>query len=114
MTNYTQARKPLQIRAFPDWFFKFFIRAIRCTTIQVTIKHCQTNGFCSSASNPAFPDGSIKRGTVSSPAVDRNSIASAVETVIRHYLRNRLEQGEHFLTTLERVGINSFKEVVYG
>ena len=47
-------------------------------------------------------------------AVDRNSIASAVETIIRHYLRKRLEQGEHFLTTLERIGINSFKEVVYG
>ena len=48
------------------------------------------------------------------PAVERNSIASAVESIIRHYLRNRLHQGEHFLTTLERVGINSFKEVVYG
>ena len=48
------------------------------------------------------------------PALDRNSIASAVESIIRHYLRIRLEQGEHFLTTLERVGINTFKEVVYG
>ena len=48
------------------------------------------------------------------PAVDRNLIASVVETIIRHYLRNRLDRGEHFLTTLERVGINSFKEVVYG
>ncbi len=59
-------------------------------------------------------DQKLRIGERLGPAVDRNSIASTVEAIIRHYLRDRLDQGEHFLTTLERVGINSFKEVVYG
>lgn len=59
-------------------------------------------------------DQKLRIGERLGPAVDRNSIAKVVETIIRHYLRNRLDQSEHFLSTLERVGINSFKEVVYG
>jgi sulfite reductase (NADPH) hemoprotein beta-component len=59
-------------------------------------------------------DQSLKIGDRLGPAVDRNSIAGAVESIIRHYLRNRFDQGEHFLATLERIGIDSFKEVVYG
>ena len=59
-------------------------------------------------------DQKLKIGDRLGPAVDRNSIASAVESIIRHYLRNRLDEGEHFLDTLDRVGIDTFKEVVYG
>ena len=59
-------------------------------------------------------DQSLKIGERLGPAVDRNSIASAVESIVRHYLRNRIDQGEHFLGTLSRIGIDSFKEVVYG
>ena len=59
-------------------------------------------------------DQSLKIGDRLGPAVDRKSITSAVESIIRHYLRNRLDQGEHFLATLDRIGIDAFKEVVYG
>ena len=59
-------------------------------------------------------DQHLKIGERLGPAVDRKSIARVVESIIRHYLRNRLDQGEHFLTTLDRIGIESFKEVVYG
>jgi sulfite reductase (NADPH) hemoprotein beta-component len=59
-------------------------------------------------------DQSLKIGERLGPAVDRDSIASTVELIIRHYLSKRLDQQEHFLTTLERIGIKSFKEVVYG
>ncbi len=58
-------------------------------------------------------DESLKIGDRIGPAVDRNSIAGAVESIIRHYLGNRLDQGEHFLETLDRIGIDPFKEVVY-
>jgi sulfite reductase (NADPH) hemoprotein beta-component len=59
-------------------------------------------------------DQRLKIGERLGPAVDRKSIAGAVESLIRHYLRNRLDQGEHFLATLDRIGIDAFKEVVYG
>jgi len=59
-------------------------------------------------------DQHLKIGERLGPAVDRKSIARVVESIIRHYLRNRLDQGEHFLITLDRIGIESFKEVVYG
>jgi len=59
-------------------------------------------------------DQRLKIGARLGPAIDRNSIAGAVESIVRHYLRRRLDQGEHFLDTLERIGIESFKEVVYG
>jgi sulfite reductase (NADPH) hemoprotein beta-component len=59
-------------------------------------------------------DQSLKIGERIGPAVDRQSIAGAVESIIRHYLHYRLDPGEHFLAALERIGIDSFKEVVYG
>jgi sulfite reductase (NADPH) hemoprotein beta-component len=59
-------------------------------------------------------DQDLKIGERLGPAVDRNSIAGTVEKIIRHYLCKRIHAQEHFLTTLERIGINSFKEVVYG
>ncbi len=59
-------------------------------------------------------DQSLNIGERLGPAVDRGSITDTVELIIRHYLRQRLDQQEHFLTTLERIGINSFRQVVYG
>jgi len=58
-------------------------------------------------------DESLKIGERLGPAVDRDSISDVVESIIRHYLQNRVDQAEHFLATLERIGISSFKEVVY-
>ncbi|MCZ6577803.1 MAG: nitrite/sulfite reductase, partial [Gammaproteobacteria bacterium] len=58
-------------------------------------------------------DQNLKIGERLGPSVDRNSIAHVVELIIRHYLRHRLDQGEDFLSTLERIGIQSFKEVAY-
>ncbi|MCZ6667719.1 MAG: nitrite/sulfite reductase, partial [Gammaproteobacteria bacterium] len=58
-------------------------------------------------------DQHLKIGERLGPSVDRNSIAHVVELIIRHYLRHRLDQGEDFLSTLERIGIQSFKEVAY-
>jgi len=58
-------------------------------------------------------DEKLKIGERLGPAVDRNSIAHAVELIIRHYLLHRLVRGEDFLSTLARIGIDSFKEVVY-
>lgn len=58
-------------------------------------------------------DQKLKIGERLGPAVDRTSIANAVELIIRHYLQHRLDRGEDFLSALERIGIDSFKEVVY-
>jgi len=58
-------------------------------------------------------DQHLKIGERLGPSVDRNSIAHVVELIIRHYLRHRLDQAEDFLSTLERIGIQSFKEVAY-
>jgi sulfite reductase (NADPH) hemoprotein beta-component len=58
-------------------------------------------------------DQNLKIGERLGRAVDRNSITNVVESIIRHYLSHRLDQGEDFLSTLERIGIQSFKEVVY-
>jgi sulfite reductase (NADPH) hemoprotein beta-component len=59
-------------------------------------------------------DEKLQIGKRLGPAVDRASITSTVEVIIRHYLSERIDQQEHFLTTLDRIGIDSFKEVVYG
>jgi sulfite reductase (NADPH) hemoprotein beta-component len=59
-------------------------------------------------------DQSLKIGERIGPAVNRKSIAGAVEAIVRYYLHHRLDPGEHFLAALERIGIDSFKEVVYG
>jgi len=59
-------------------------------------------------------DEKLQIGKRLGPAVDRASITSTVEVIIRHYLSERIDQQEHFLTTLDRIGIDSFKEAVYG
>ena len=58
-------------------------------------------------------DQNLKIGERLGPAVDRDSISSVVELIIRHYLGHRLDKDEDFLSALERIGIDSFKEVVY-
>ncbi|MFT5399182.1 MAG: sulfite reductase (NADPH) hemoprotein beta-component [Gammaproteobacteria bacterium] len=59
-------------------------------------------------------DRKLKLGKRLGPAVDRNSIALAVETIIRKYLSLKLNDEELFLEALDRVGIEVFREVVYG
>ena len=59
-------------------------------------------------------DQNLKLGERLGPAVDRNRIAEAVELIIRQYLKLRSGPGETFLDTLDRVGLNPFKETVYG
>jgi len=59
-------------------------------------------------------DEKLQIGKRLGPAVDRASITSTVEVIIRHYLSERIDQQEQFLTTLDRIGIDSFKEAVYG
>jgi len=59
-------------------------------------------------------DQRLKIGARLGPALARDSIAGAVEAIVRHYLRQRRDRGEHFLDTLDRIGLDSFKEVVYG
>ncbi len=59
-------------------------------------------------------DQSLKIGKRLGPAFDRDSIADTVEVIIRHYLGKRLDHHEHFLTTLDRIGIDSFRQAVYG
>ncbi len=59
-------------------------------------------------------DQNLKLGERIGPAVDRNRIAEAVELIIRQYLKLRSGPGETFLDTLDRVGLNPFRETVYG
>ncbi len=58
-------------------------------------------------------DQHLKLGERLGPAVDRNRIAECVELIIRQYLKLRSGVGETFLDTLERVGLEPFREVVY-
>ena len=58
-------------------------------------------------------DAKLKLGQRLGPAVDRISIAGVVESIIRHYVTIRDSEKEGFLSALDRVGIDSFREVVY-
>jgi sulfite reductase (NADPH) hemoprotein beta-component len=46
-------------------------------------------------------------------ALDQNAILQALSKIITLYLAQR-ESGERFIDTYRRLGINAFKEVVYG
>jgi dissimilatory sulfite reductase (desulfoviridin) alpha/beta subunit/uncharacterized protein (DUF934 family) len=48
-------------------------------------------------------DEKLQIGKRLGPAVDRASITSTVEVIIRHYLSERIDQQEHFLTTLDQL-----------
>ncbi len=59
-------------------------------------------------------DQNLKIGERLGPAVDRNRIAEAVELIIRQYLKLKSDPGEAFPDTLDRVGLDPFREAVYG
>ncbi|MCP3690013.1 MAG: nitrite/sulfite reductase [Gammaproteobacteria bacterium] len=59
-------------------------------------------------------DDKLKIGRRLGRAINRDSITDTVELIIRHYLEKRLSGQEYFLATLDRIGIDSFKEAVYG
>lgn len=50
---------------------------------------------------------------ITGPGFDEAGIVDAVETVTEVYLRER-EEGERFLDTYRRIGMDSFKEALYG
>ena len=52
-------------------------------------------------------------GEIVGPAFSADDIVDAVETVVDTYLDLR-EGGEAFIDTLERTGLNPFKERLYG
>jgi sulfite reductase (NADPH) hemoprotein beta-component len=56
-------------------------------------------------------DASI--GKITGPGFDENGIVDAVERAVEKYLSVR-EDGERFLDTYRRVGMDPFKEAVYG
>ncbi|MFT5506367.1 MAG: sulfite reductase (NADPH) hemoprotein beta-component, partial [Gammaproteobacteria bacterium] len=58
-------------------------------------------------------DNQLALGARLGPAVDRQSIAAVVESIIRHYQKQRHSEREHFLETLERIGVQSFRDIVY-
>ncbi|MCP4494776.1 MAG: nitrite/sulfite reductase [Gammaproteobacteria bacterium] len=58
-------------------------------------------------------DDDLRIGQRLGRAIKRDSITDTVELIIRHYLGKRLSGQEHFLVTLDRIGINSFREAVY-
>jgi sulfite reductase (NADPH) hemoprotein beta-component len=57
-------------------------------------------------------DSSI--GKIIGPAFAIDQVADAVETIVNVYLEKRSGQDERFLETFRRVGIDPFKEKVYG
>ena len=52
-------------------------------------------------------------GKITGPGFDEDGIVGAVETVTEVYLRERSE-GERFLDTYRRIGMDPFKEALYG
>ena len=51
-------------------------------------------------------------GKIIGPSFNEGEVADVVETIIRHYIDNRIE-GETFLMTYQRIGMAPFKEKVY-
>lgn len=47
------------------------------------------------------------------PSLESHEIAGAVENIVKLYVEQRLP-GEHFIDTYERIGIDPFKERIYG
>ncbi len=56
---------------------------------------------------------SAKLGKILGPSFSREGIVDAVEKLVRLYLRIRQSSAERFLDTVERVGIETFREGVY-
>ena len=55
----------------------------------------------------------VSLGKITGPGFDENGIVDAVERVTTRYLAERTE-GERFLDTYRRVGMEPFKEAIYG
>ena len=55
----------------------------------------------------------VSLGKITGPGFDENGIVDAVERVTDRYLAERTE-GERFLDTYRRVGMEPFKEAIYG
>jgi sulfite reductase (NADPH) hemoprotein beta-component len=51
-------------------------------------------------------------GSMLGPALPYDKVADAVDTLVDVYLRER-QDGERFLDTFRRTGVNPFKEAVY-
>jgi len=47
------------------------------------------------------------------PAVAKDEITPAITTILDVYIKHRLDDEESFLQTVNRIGINPFKEQVY-
>jgi sulfite reductase (NADPH) hemoprotein beta-component len=53
-------------------------------------------------------------GKIVGPAFSGDAVGDAVETIVETYLDQRTEPDERFLQTVERVGLEPFKETLYG
>jgi sulfite reductase (NADPH) hemoprotein beta-component len=58
-------------------------------------------------------DDSARLGTILGPAVPYGEIADVVEDIAAAYLELRERPDEHFIQTVERLGVEPFKERVY-
>jgi sulfite reductase (NADPH) hemoprotein beta-component len=58
-------------------------------------------------------DDDARLGTILGPAVPYGEIADVVEDIAAAYLELRERPGEHFIHTVERIGVEPFKERVY-
>jgi sulfite reductase (NADPH) hemoprotein beta-component len=47
------------------------------------------------------------------PSLESHEVAGAVEEIVKLYVEQR-QPGEHFIDTYERIGIEPFKERIYG
>jgi sulfite reductase (NADPH) hemoprotein beta-component len=58
-------------------------------------------------------DDDARLGTLLGPAVPYGEIADVVEDIAAAYLELRERPDEHFIHTVERIGVEPFKERVY-
>jgi sulfite reductase (NADPH) hemoprotein beta-component len=58
-------------------------------------------------------DDAARLGTILGPAVPYGEIADVVEDIAAAYLELRERPDEHFIQTVERLGVEPFKERVY-
>ena len=54
------------------------------------------------------PDGGARLGTLLGKAVREEEVPSIIDRLARYYLAIR-EEGENFIATVERVGVEPFK-----
>ena len=55
----------------------------------------------------------MSQAKITGPGFDEDGVVDAVERAIEHYREIR-EPGERFLDTYRRVGMDGFKEAIYG